>query len=170
MSASGLTDAVQSLSSGGAPPRWVVIDDGWQCTDVDAPYRTTPTEKLRDIASTEPMELVRVFERVCWLCVSVVWVYSCGTLPPPSQWSWCMCLSVCVGCACVGWVRTMPTEKLRDIASTEPMELVRVFERVCVVCLCGLGVRPAPACPTLTHALTPHTVSTAAAPARLGIS
>lgn len=34
VSASGLADAVQSLSSGGVPPRWVVIDDGWQCTEV----------------------------------------------------------------------------------------------------------------------------------------
>ena len=33
VSASGLSDAVQSLSSGGTPPRWVVIDDGWQCTE-----------------------------------------------------------------------------------------------------------------------------------------
>lgn len=39
VSASGLSDAVQSLSSGGAPPRWVVIDDGWQCTEVRARAR-----------------------------------------------------------------------------------------------------------------------------------
>lgn len=39
VSASGLADAVQSLSSGGTPPRWVVIDDGWQCTEVGATLR-----------------------------------------------------------------------------------------------------------------------------------
>lgn len=48
VSASGLSDAVQSLSSGGTPPRWVVIDDGWQCTDVDEPYRQFPTEQLAE--------------------------------------------------------------------------------------------------------------------------
>ncbi len=47
MSASGLSDAVQSLASGGTPPRWVVIDDGWQCTEVDEPYRNIPTEQLK---------------------------------------------------------------------------------------------------------------------------
>ncbi|KAL4431159.1 hypothetical protein ABPG75_006415 [Micractinium tetrahymenae] len=47
VSATGLSDAVQSLSSGGTPPRWVVIDDGWQCTEVDEPYRDIPTEQLK---------------------------------------------------------------------------------------------------------------------------
>jgi raffinose synthase len=47
VSASGLSEAVQSLSSGGTPPRWVVIDDGWQCTEVDEPYRNIPTEQLK---------------------------------------------------------------------------------------------------------------------------
>ncbi|KAI3433391.1 hypothetical protein D9Q98_003207 [Chlorella vulgaris] len=47
VSASGLSDAVQSLASGGTPPRWVVIDDGWQCTEVDEPYRNIPTEQLK---------------------------------------------------------------------------------------------------------------------------
>ena len=71
VSASGLTDAVQSLSSGGAPPRWVVIDDGWQCTDVDAPYRSTPTEKLAEIGSTVPQQTVgRVW--VWWVIGSTV--------------------------------------------------------------------------------------------------
>lgn len=42
VSASGLADAVQSLSSGGTPPRWVVIDDGWQCTEVRRPPGLRP--------------------------------------------------------------------------------------------------------------------------------
>jgi hypothetical protein len=35
VSAAGLVDAVESLRAGGAPPRLVIIDDGWQLTDLD---------------------------------------------------------------------------------------------------------------------------------------
>jgi hypothetical protein len=56
VSASGLADAVQSLSSGGVPPRWVVIDDGWQCTEVDEPYRNIPTEQLKQQLLKEKAE------------------------------------------------------------------------------------------------------------------
>ena len=31
--------ASESLIAGGAPPGFLIIDDGWQCTDVDAPLR-----------------------------------------------------------------------------------------------------------------------------------
>ena len=41
-----MSDAVASLTAGGAPPRWVVIDDGWQQTEVDAPFRQDPTRNL----------------------------------------------------------------------------------------------------------------------------
>jgi hypothetical protein len=47
---------VQSLSSGGVPPRWVVIDDGWQCTEVDEPYRNIPTEQLKQQLLKEKAE------------------------------------------------------------------------------------------------------------------
>eukprot|EP00887_Chlorella_sp_A99_P005608 scaffold1.g5608.t1 len=40
VSASGLSEAVQSLSSGGTPPRW--------CTEVDEPYRQAPAEQLAE--------------------------------------------------------------------------------------------------------------------------
>lgn len=53
VSATGLADAVQSLTSGGTPPRWVVIDDGWQCTEVDEPYRDIPTEQLKQQITKE---------------------------------------------------------------------------------------------------------------------
>lgn len=39
MSASGLIDAVESLRSGGTPPGLVIIDDGWQQTDLDLDMR-----------------------------------------------------------------------------------------------------------------------------------
>lgn len=33
---------MRSLAAGSTPPRWVVIDDGWQCTDLDEPFRQPP--------------------------------------------------------------------------------------------------------------------------------
>jgi hypothetical protein len=35
----GLHDGVRSLVEGGVPPGFLIIDDGWQCTDVDEPLR-----------------------------------------------------------------------------------------------------------------------------------
>jgi hypothetical protein len=42
VSASGVIAGVQSLASGGAPPKWVVIDDGWQQTDLDVRFKRDP--------------------------------------------------------------------------------------------------------------------------------
>lgn len=42
VSAAGLDEAVRGLKSRGTPPRWLIIDDGWQCTDVDAAFRKDP--------------------------------------------------------------------------------------------------------------------------------
>jgi raffinose synthase len=39
VSAQGLTDAVASLAAGGVPPRLVIIDDGWQVTDLDSQFK-----------------------------------------------------------------------------------------------------------------------------------
>ena len=39
VSASILEEGVAALSEGGVPPRTLVIDDGWQCTDVDPVFR-----------------------------------------------------------------------------------------------------------------------------------
>uniref|UniRef100_A0A1D2A580 galactinol--sucrose galactosyltransferase n=1 Tax=Auxenochlorella protothecoides TaxID=3075 RepID=A0A1D2A580_AUXPR len=47
VSAQGLDDAVRGLRAQGTPPRWVVIDDGWQCTQVDAAYRDDPLKAFR---------------------------------------------------------------------------------------------------------------------------
>lgn len=39
--------------AGGVPPRFLIIDDGWQCTDVDVRFRQPPTSrsvpKLKEI-------------------------------------------------------------------------------------------------------------------------
>eukprot|EP00887_Chlorella_sp_A99_P005545 scaffold1.g5545.t1 len=39
VSAAGLAEGLRSLQAGGCRARWLVIDDGWQQTDVDEPYR-----------------------------------------------------------------------------------------------------------------------------------
>lgn len=39
VSAAGVEAGLQSLVAGGAPPRFLIIDDGWQRTDVDPQYR-----------------------------------------------------------------------------------------------------------------------------------
>ncbi len=39
MCLAGLHEGVRSLVEGGVPPGFLIIDDGWQCTDVDEPLR-----------------------------------------------------------------------------------------------------------------------------------
>lgn len=39
VSAQGLVDAVSSLAAGGTPPKFVIIDDGWQSTDLDREFK-----------------------------------------------------------------------------------------------------------------------------------
>ena len=41
----GLHDGLGSLVAGGVPPRFLIIDDGWQCTDVDQRFRQPPTTR-----------------------------------------------------------------------------------------------------------------------------
>lgn len=51
VSAQGLTDAVTSLHKGGVPPKLVIIDDGWQCTDLDEEFKgfEDPASRVRDL-------------------------------------------------------------------------------------------------------------------------
>ena len=39
VSAAGIQAGLKSLVAGGAPPKLLIIDDGWQQTDVDEKYR-----------------------------------------------------------------------------------------------------------------------------------
>jgi raffinose synthase len=49
VSARGLAEGLASLHSGGVYPRLLIIDDGWQLTDVDdGPYSRAPTSQLAD--------------------------------------------------------------------------------------------------------------------------
>jgi raffinose synthase len=45
VSAQGLHQGLESLVEGGVPPRFLIIDDGWQNTDVDKRFRTPPTSR-----------------------------------------------------------------------------------------------------------------------------
>ncbi len=42
----GIATGLQSFADGGIRPKWLIIDDGWQLTDVDSEFRTPPTAKL----------------------------------------------------------------------------------------------------------------------------
>ena len=42
----GLHAGLRSLIAGGVPPRFLIIDDGWQCTNVDKALRQPPSAKL----------------------------------------------------------------------------------------------------------------------------
>lgn len=45
VSARGLHEGLATLVEGGTPPRFVIIDDGWQNTDVDKRFRSPPTSR-----------------------------------------------------------------------------------------------------------------------------
>lgn len=45
-STTGIQAGLASFADGGVRPKWLIIDDGWQLTDVDAEFRTPPTAKL----------------------------------------------------------------------------------------------------------------------------
>lgn len=46
VSARGLHEGLKTLSDGGTPPKLLIIDDGWQCTDVDVPLRKPLTSRM----------------------------------------------------------------------------------------------------------------------------
>lgn len=37
---------MKTLSDGGVPPKFLIIDDGWQCTDVDVPLRKPMSSRM----------------------------------------------------------------------------------------------------------------------------
>lgn len=71
----GLHEGVKSLVEGGAPPGFLIIDDGWQCTDVDEPLRqvwSITTLGMLLAACVRPCVLAwqaaaRCFVRACFL-------------------------------------------------------------------------------------------------------
>ena len=94
VSASGLADAVQSLSSGGVPPRWVVIDDGWQCTEVRlscSAKRSGLVCLLVAQCSCHALPLQRWLQTGCTTALLLVsrWMSRTATSPPSSSSSSC---------------------------------------------------------------------------------
>ena len=43
----GLHQGLQSLTDGGIPPKLLIIDDGWQSTDIDSTLREDVSDRLR---------------------------------------------------------------------------------------------------------------------------
>lgn len=42
----GLHEGLRTLNEGSVPPKFLIIDDGWQCTDVDVPQRKPVTSRM----------------------------------------------------------------------------------------------------------------------------
>ncbi|BDA43643.1 probable galactinol-sucrose galactosyltransferase 2 [Coccomyxa sp. Obi] len=47
VSAKGIDEGLQALKEGGVPPRLLIVDDGWQSTDLDPDLRPPPSEALQ---------------------------------------------------------------------------------------------------------------------------
>ena len=41
----GINEGLQALEEGGVPPKLLIIDDGWQTTELDASLRPPPSEE-----------------------------------------------------------------------------------------------------------------------------
>ncbi|KAK2077213.1 hypothetical protein QBZ16_004847 [Prototheca wickerhamii] len=53
VSAAGLDEAAAALRQRGVPPRWIIIDDGWQCTAVDEEFRADPLPRVLRVEEAE---------------------------------------------------------------------------------------------------------------------
>lgn len=50
---------LQSLASGGTPAKWLIIDDGWQRTDVDPEFRAKPGEEVDKLTQASLAHIYR---------------------------------------------------------------------------------------------------------------
>lgn len=53
----GIEAGLRSLSDGGTPPRFVIIDDGWQLTAPDPQVETTPVQRLTGIKENNKFQI-----------------------------------------------------------------------------------------------------------------
>jgi len=53
----GVEAGLRSLSDGGIPPRFVIIDDGWQLTAPDTQVETTPVQRLTGIKENNKFQI-----------------------------------------------------------------------------------------------------------------
>ncbi|MEW5300241.1 MAG: hypothetical protein WDW36_003183 [Sanguina aurantia] len=90
VSARGLHEGLDSLAAGGIPPRFLIIDDGWQSTDVDVAYRKAPTTELAEEMS-DAMQLGREGSEIFasqeegYYQESLEVIAKTGKMMPPSQ-------------------------------------------------------------------------------------
>lgn len=64
VSAKGIQEGLASLKSGGVHPGFLIIDDGWQLTDVDPPFGRPPTNQLADRMNVPKKEYLETTEGV----------------------------------------------------------------------------------------------------------
>lgn len=62
MSARGLVEGLESLADGGVTPQLLIIDDGWQLTDVDPAYGKAPTAALAETLAAEGMPAAELLD------------------------------------------------------------------------------------------------------------
>ncbi len=84
----GLHEGLKTLSDGGTPAKLLIIDDGWQCTDVDVALRKPLTSRMMMIEEMrESMEGTQdefIDAELEWLARSA------KDLPPSSSAGTCM--------------------------------------------------------------------------------
>ncbi|GLC45302.1 hypothetical protein PLESTB_000307100 [Pleodorina starrii] len=84
VSARGLAEGLSSLEDGGVSPQLLIIDDGWQMTDVDPPMRKTPAAELADKLHVEgePRRLLEATQDEFFYESQEVMAETAAQLPP----------------------------------------------------------------------------------------
>ncbi|GFR50303.1 hypothetical protein Agub_g12493, partial [Astrephomene gubernaculifera] len=84
VSARGLAEGLSSLEDGGVCPQLLIIDDGWQMTDVDPPMRKTPAAELADKLRVEgePRRLLEATQDEFFYESQEVMADTAAQLPP----------------------------------------------------------------------------------------
>ncbi|KXZ42609.1 hypothetical protein GPECTOR_130g570 [Gonium pectorale] len=84
VSARGLAEGLASLEDGGISPQLLIIDDGWQMTDVDPPHRKTPAADLADKLHVEgePRRLLEATQDEFFYESQEVMADTAAQLPP----------------------------------------------------------------------------------------
>lgn len=57
--ATGVDEGLQALKEGGVPPRLLIVDDGWQSTDLDPDLRPPPSQALQSEHEVLPLSPVQ---------------------------------------------------------------------------------------------------------------
>ena len=65
--ATGIDEGLQALKEGGVPPKLLIVDDGWQSTDLDPDLRPPPSEAVHSEHEVLPLTVALKYD--CILCV-----------------------------------------------------------------------------------------------------